>query len=177
MSRTIVCSALVLSACVLAACSSLNPFSSSKAPPAAEAADASKPAPPKRQPESMGLQRFDANADGSVVRQELEDTLAADFKKEDANGDQALDVGETRALNERLRKEKSGSPVFDWNADGRLEFTEFASQWRTLFQRSDIDRDDIVDERELNGAVRENKPRPLPKPDFSGKDGRPPGTP
>lgn len=161
--------------CGAPACASLNPFGGSSKP--AASAEAEKAAPAKRAPESVALQRFDANGDGSVVRAELEETLAADFKKEDANGDEALDVSETRALNDRLRREKSGSPVFDWNADGRLVHAEFASQWRTLFQRSDIDGDGIVDERELHGKVRESKPRPLPKPTFSGKDGRPPGTP
>ena len=37
------------------------------------------------------------------------------------------------------------SPVFDWNADGRLVYTEFATQWRTLFDRADRDRNGIVD--------------------------------
>lgn len=160
-----------------AGCSSLNPFGSSKPSVAEGKAAATEPAKPKRAPDSAALTRFDTNGDGMVANAELEQQLAVDFKKEDANGDEALDVGETRALNDRLRKEASSSPVFDWNADGRIVYTEFASQWRTLFQRSDIDGDGFVDEKELNGQRREMKPRELPKPTFSGKDGRPPGSP
>lgn len=164
-----------------AGCASLNPFGSSKpkAASAAAVAPGAQPAePPKsrRVIEAQPLVRFDANADGMVTRAELEQMLAADFKKEDANGDEVLDVGEARALNERLRGEPGLSPVFDWNADGRLVFAEFATQWRTLFQRADIDGDGTVDEEELSGKRRERKPRPLPEPTFSGKDGRPPGS-
>jgi hypothetical protein len=168
---------------LMAGCASLNPFGSSKPKSAVapssgtEAAGAGEPARPKRPPESLGLVRFDANGDGAVLRAELEQGLTADFKKEDVNGDEALDVVEMRTLNDRIRTEKSSSPVFDWNADGRLVYSEFASQWRTLFQRSDVNGDGTVDDEELQGRRRELKPRPLPTPGFSGKDGRPPGTP
>jgi Ca2+-binding EF-hand superfamily protein len=181
MKRSLALSGLL--AVLISACSSLNPFGGSDekpavAPPAAgaEGAPGEQSAPRKRARESEKLVRFDVNGDGAVANAELEETLMADFKKEDANGDEVLDVGETRKLNERLREEKSASPVFDWNADGQLVYTEFASQWRTLFQRADVDRDGIVDSEELTGQVRERTPRPLPKPEFSGKDGRPPGS-
>ena len=133
-------------------------------------------AKPARQPASMGLKRFDANTDGMVSKAELDTGLQTDFKKEDVNGDQSLDVIETRALNERLRQDQNTSPVFDWNADGRLVFAEFATQWRTLFDRSDRNGDGIVDEEELQSSGRERKARPLPPPTFSGRDGRPPGS-
>lgn len=168
---------------LVAGCASLNPFGSSKPKSAVapssgtEAAVAAEPARPKRPAESLGLVRFDANGDGAVLRAELEQGLTADFKKEDVNGDEALDVVETRVLNDRIRAEKTSSPVFDWNADGRLVYSEFASQWRTLFQRSDVNGDGTVDDEELQGKRRELKPRALPTPGFSGKDGRPPGTP
>ena len=169
-------------ALALGACSSLNPFGGSSKTTAVstdlkEGAASAEPAKPKREPESAKLARFDANDDGIVASAELETGLAADFKKEDANGDEALDVAEARALNERIRKEQSASPVFDWNADGRIAYIEFASQWRTLFQRADVDGDGMVDEKELQGRRRERTPRELPNPTFSGKDGRPPGTP
>ncbi len=182
MKRWVAVAAALAVAGALAGCSSLNPFGSSKAKRAvapgsgSEAATTAEPVRAKRPPESLGLVRFDANGDGAVTRAELEQVLAADFKKEDVNGDEALDVAEMRALNDRIRTEKSSSPVFDWNADGRLIYSEFASQWRTLFQRSDVNGDGTVDDEELQGRRRENKPRPLPTPGFSGKDGRPPGT-
>ena len=137
------------------------------------AAEAPKPA---RQPASMGLKRFDTNTDDLVSKAELDAGLQSDFKKEDKNSDQTLDVTEARTLNERLRQEQNTSPVFDWNADGRIVFAEFATQWRTLFDRSDRNGDGVVDEEELKSSGRERKPRPLPAPTFSGQDGRPPGT-
>lgn len=130
----------------------------------------------QRQAESNRLARFDENADGSVQRAEMEDTLKADFKKDDLNNNQALDPIEARALNERLRDEPGTSPVFDWNADGRLVYAEFATQWRTMFDRADRNSDGVIDADELKSIGRERKARELPKPAFSGKDGRPPGS-
>ncbi len=131
----------------------------------------------QRQAESNRLARFDENADGSIQRAEMEDTLKADFKKDDLNNNQVLDPNEARALNERLRDEPGTSPVFDWNADGRLVYAEFATQWRTMFDRADRNSDGVVDADELKSLGRERKMRELPKPTFSGKDGRPPGSP
>jgi hypothetical protein len=183
MTRWVAVAAVLAVSGLTVGCASLNPFGSSKPKRAAgepaagtEAAASAAPARKVRPRESLGLVRFDANGDGAVVRTELEQGLTADFKKEDANGDEALDVVELRALNDRIRTEKTSSPVFDWNADGQLVYSEFASQWRTLFQRSDINSDGTVDEEELQGKRREMKPRPLPTPGFSGKDGRPPGS-
>lgn len=183
MKRWVAFAAVVAISSLAVGCASLNPFGGSKpkravAPSATtEAAASAEPATPRRAPESLRLVHFDVNADGAVSKAELEQTLAADFKKDDANGDGGLDVAEMRVLNDRIRTEKTASPVFDWNADGRLVFTEYASQWRTLFERADVNGDGIVDDEELQGRRREYKPRPMPKPGFSGKDGRPPGTP
>ena len=125
--------------------------------------------PPKRVSEAAALKRFDVDGDGNVTKDELEKTLIADFKKDDVNGDAKLDAAEARALNESLRKERNMSPVFDWNADGEIVYSEFATQWRTLFERADRNRDGIVDADELEGQ-RERKPRPAPPIDRPGRD-------
>jgi Ca2+-binding EF-hand superfamily protein len=167
----------------LQGCSSMNVFGGSPKQPAVAAADGAvtpgaAPAeqPKKRQPQSMRLQRFDVNEDGTLTKGELESTLQADFKKEDTNQNQALDTAEARALNERLREEDGTSPVFDWNADGRLVYSEFATQWRTLFDRSDRNQNGVVEEREMTTVAVERKPRLPPPPTFSGSNGRPPGS-
>lgn len=174
MNRSIVAvmAALVMS---VQGCSTFGggPDRPPEAQPSTEGADKSGP---PRATESSRLTHFDANGDGSIQRAELEETLKADFKKDDLNSNQSLDPIEARALNERLRDEAGTSPVFDWNADGRLVYTEFATQWRTMFDRADRNRDGIVDADELKSLGRERKARPLPKPTFSGKDGRPPGS-
>ena len=178
MNRILMAVGFVLAAVLLQACS-LNPFGRQQAAPdeATKPAAEGSAAPPKRLREAEALRRFDADTDGSVTRKELDETLTADFKKEDANGDANLDAAELRALNERLRQQANISPVFDWNADGALVYAEFATQWRTLFDRADRDRDGIVSSGEIEGSGRERTPRPLPDPAFSGKDGRPPGSP
>jgi EF hand len=159
-------------------CSMLGGSDKPAAVPAAAAeTPASGQAAPPRQPEMMRLSRFDSNTDGMVQRAELEETLKGDFKTEDANGNEVLDPAEARIVNERLRDEPGSSPVFDWNGDGRLVYAEFATQWRTLFDRTDRNGDGIVDGDEIKTSGRERKPRALPQPTFSGKDGRPPGSP
>jgi Ca2+-binding EF-hand superfamily protein len=178
MSRVYVACAVAAGLSLLQACS-LNPFGKAEVGPSygTTPAAAGSSAGPKRVRESAALKRFDGDTNGSVTRSELEATLTADFKKEDVNADEQLDTGETRALNERLRQQANMSPVFDWNADGRLVYAEFATQWRTLFDRADRDRNGVIDAEELEGNVRDYTPRTLPPPTFSGKDGRPPGSP
>jgi Ca2+-binding EF-hand superfamily protein len=162
----------------LPGCSSMNVFGSAPKPQPVATADASgaaaAPAPKPRQPR---LKRFDENQDGGVTKAELESTLQSDFKKEDVNQNQSLDTVEARALNERLREEEGTSPVFDWNADGKLVYAEFATQWRTLFDRFDRNQDGTVDEDEMTNIRTPREPRKPPPPTFSGKDGRAPGYP
>lgn len=173
--------ATILAVAALAAglqgCSSTNLFGGAQ--PAVTAADAAAPGaeqPKRRQPQSMRLARFDENQDGTLTKAELETTLQADFKKEDVNQNQMLDTVEARVLNERLREEDGTSPVFDWNADGKLVYAEFATQWRTLFDRSDRNHDGVVNSNEMSTVPVERKPRLPPPPTFSGAGGRPPGS-
>ena len=179
MNRSMAATIAVLAVAVQG-CGSMNVFGGPDRPPppqiAEEGAAPGEQPPAKRQSEATRLSRFDVNGDGTVVRTELEETLKVDFKKDDLNGNNALDPAEARALNERLRDEPGTSPVFDWNADGRLVYAEFATQWRTLFDRTDRNGDGIVDADEIKSSGRERKPRALPQPTFSGKDGRPPGS-
>ena len=122
-------------------------------------------AKPKRVPEAMALKRYAPN--GDLTKAMLEDALKAEFKKDDLNGDGVLDTVETRAVNEQLRLEKNVSPVFDWNADGQIQYPEFATQWRTLFDRADRNRDGVVDADEMAGSGGDRTPRPLPAPKLS----------
>jgi hypothetical protein len=175
MNRSIAATLAAL-AMAVQGCSSMNVFGGSEPGPAAGAPSRTEQAEPNKPPEKARMSRFDVDADGTVKKTELEETLKADFKKEDSNGNEALDPTEARVLNERLRGEPGTSPVFDWNGDGRLVYSEFATQWRTLFDRTDRNSDGVVDADEIKFSGRERKPRPLPQPTFSGKDGRPPGS-
>lgn len=154
----------------------MNPFGGPERRPVAEAQPGAEQPEPNQPPEKARMSRFDVNGDGVVDKAELEATLKADFKKDDTNGNDVLDPLEARELNERLRADSGTSPVFDWNGDGRLVYSEFATQWRTLFDRTDRNGDGIIDADEMKYSGRERKARPLPQPSFSGKDGRPPGS-
>jgi hypothetical protein len=116
---------------------------------------------------------FDTDKDGLIQRSEIDAGVSLLFKADDRNGDGFLDGTEVRAVNDRLIAESGSSttPVIDWNADGRVTAQEYGAQWRTLFQRVDIDADGIIDGRERAGRVKERKARPLPEPTFGGYRG------
>jgi hypothetical protein len=102
----------------------------------------------------------------------MEEAIAAQFRKDDLSGDGHLDSSEVRAVNDRLLTDPGSTPVIDWNADGKVIIAEYASQWRTLFERADVDSDGIVDEKERAGRARLRKAPPLPKPEFGGYKGK-----
>lgn len=165
-SVAIVCGLTLLPSCSMSMFGSTQP----KTMPTSAAADTTKVA------SAHGLNGFDEDGDNQLTHADFEKVLAGRFQKEDTNKNGSLDADEVRSLNEEMLKEPDASPVIDWNADGKIAFAEFASQWRTMFERADINRDKFIDAEEMAGRVRERKPRPLPQPSFSGKDGRPPGS-
>ena len=115
---------------------------------------------------------FDVDSNGMVPKAEFEAGISAQFRKDDLNGDGFLDAAETRAVNDRLMADPGGSPVIDWNADGKAVVPEYASQWRTLFDRADVNGDGTVDEEERAGRARVRKAPPLPQPELGGYRGK-----
>lgn len=95
------------------------------------------------------LQRFDADTDGNISRDEFDKVLKSDFALADVNGDGGLSAQETRAVNDRLLTVRDISPILDWNADSRVDLAEFGAQWRSVFESADADRDGIVTKEEL----------------------------
>src|SRR5258705_11741528 len=80
-------------------------------------------------PEGAQLKIFDLDGDGRVTRDELDRALHVELAKYDTDKDTFLNATEARALNDQRRKEAKGaSPAFDWNADGHVDFKEFANQ-------------------------------------------------
>lgn len=144
---------------VLGGCGGVSLLGGGERPRAvAPAAEAGPPAPPAVD----AFTPFDLDKNGVILKAEMEDGIARLYKADDANADGSLDAAEVRAVNDRLMGERSSTPVIDWNADGKVQLAEYASQWRTLFERSDADADGIVDAKERTGRVRPRKPRELP---------------
>jgi Ca2+-binding EF-hand superfamily protein len=123
-------------------------------------------------PEDYALVTFDANHDGQLSKDELEAGLKALYAKADTSGDGFLSSSEVRPINDKLLANQGGSPIIDWNADGKIDMSEFASQWRTKFDRSDVNSDGILDARELAGRVKPRKPHELPPPELGKYRGR-----
>ena len=141
--------------------------------PVAGVTPSASPAPLAEAPtDDEGLGSFDSDRDGIVMKTELETGLIATYKKDDTDGDGSLSAVETRAVNDRVMQESDATPVIDWNADGKVLMQEYASRWRTMFDRSDINRDGMVDAKELAGLVRARKIRPLPEPGFGDYKGK-----
>jgi Ca2+-binding EF-hand superfamily protein len=150
---------------------SMNVFGSSRPQPAPAAAvqtaDGTPSAAVNTTPEDeYALATFDSNHDGELSKAELEDGLKALYAKADTSGDGFLSASEVRPINDKLLANQGGSPIIDWNADGKIDMSEFASQWRTKFDRSDVNRDDNLDARELAGRARVRKPHELPPPEL-----------
>lgn len=142
--------------------------------PVSQASAKGEPATPVavQTPDDEGLAAFDTNKDGVVLKAELESGLVAAYKKDDTDGDGNLSAVELRVVNDRLMQDSDGSPIIDWNADGKIVMQEYASQWRTMFDRADVNRDGMVDAPELAGRARAPKIRPLPQPEFGGYKGK-----
>jgi EF hand domain-containing protein len=102
-------------------------------------------------PEGLQLKVFDLDGDGRITRDELERALRIELAKYDTDKDGNLDRAEAGVLND-LRRAEGGtaSPALDWNADGHVDFKEFANQWLSLFDRTDIDGDGVVTTREMS---------------------------
>ena len=90
--------------------------------------------------------RYEANGDQIVTRRELEAGLRQDFWQADTNRDGRLEPDEVRAANlRRIRMDKSTAiPLIDWSEDGYVDFGEFASGMRSLFEQYDADADGNV---------------------------------
>ena len=123
---------------------------------------------------------FDTDKDGLILKAEMDAGVALLFKADDRNADGFLDGTEVRTVNDRLMAEggSSATPIIDWNADGKVNTQEYGAQWRTLFERVDVNGDGTVDGRERAGRVKPRKARPLPEPslgDYRGPKAFEPG--
>ncbi len=99
--------------------------------------------------------------DGKVTRAEMEAGLRKDFAAADTNHDGMLEPDEARAVNEaRLSEDQSAaSPLVDWNHDGVVDFDEFATTARSLFDELDTNGDGVLTPQELKPHGSQTKPK------------------
>jgi hypothetical protein len=105
---------------------------------------------------------YDANSDGKVTRDELEQGLRRQFAAVDRNRDGILDQAEVQAENDR-RYGANGtgfSPLIDWNRDGKVDFAEFATTARSVFEEMDRDHNGVLEGGEIRvPRMRDEGPR------------------
>jgi hypothetical protein len=174
MRRSLMILLVASSAMALQGCGGgMNLFGGSPAPSGARQAGlvpASPGAGGKIAPDSFAV--YDRDANGVVPKAEMEEAIAAQYRKDDLNADGFLDATEVRAVNDRLMADPGSTPIIDWNADGKVIMGEYASQWRTLFDQADVDGDGVIDAEERAGRARHRKPPPLPQPELGGYKGK-----
>ena len=111
---------------------------------------ASAPLPGKLTTECARLQPLFVANEQTLSRDRMDDGLKVEYSKWDKDKNGELSNSEIGPLNVELRSENVGaSPVTDWNGDGHVDFQEFASGWRTMFDLCDRNRDKMVSYREL----------------------------
>ena len=115
-----------------------------------------KPEPPSAAPvgqltsECARLQPLFVATEQKLSREQMDNGLKTEYAKWDKDKNGELSNSEIGPLNDSLRAENVGaSPVTDWNGDGHVDFQEFASGWRTMFDLCDGNRDKMVSYREL----------------------------
>lgn len=158
--------AVSLAALMLAGCASL--FGGGRHLPGPRGPGGPDGPGPKQEPFNPPrniLIAYDANKDGTLTRAELEAGLKAEFDHYDVNGNRCLDTNEVAAINaERWKTDASTtSPLIDWNADGCVDFSEYAGTARSLFSQFDADGDGVLTPDELNPR-RQRPPRRVQKP-------------
>src|SRR5437868_14857327 len=115
---------------------------------------------------------YDENSDGAVTRDELEAGLRRQFAAADLNHDGKIDIREMQAENDRRFRAfgTAASPLIDWNQDGMIDLTEFASTARSVFEEMDKNHDGKLDGNELR-LPQPGRGAPPPRAQAPGRGG------
>lgn len=129
------------------------------------------------------FEKLDANKDGAVDREELEQQRARAFQRFDTNKDGAIDRAEVDALvkkrearggrgSDRVAKQFQAA---DKDRDGRVTKAEFLDKMPPWFARADANRDGKVTRQELDAFIADRKAKRAKREDAGkgagGKDG------
>ena len=104
-------------------------------------------------PQALPLLRFGVEKNGSLSRTKVVAGLKKEFAAADQNHDGVLDRDEVDAVNEKRWKDdgENASILIDWNRDGTVDFTEFATTDLSLFEQYDSNGDGVLSAQEFTG--------------------------
>ncbi len=127
------------------------------------------------------LQRYDANKDGTLTRDELIAGLKAEFATHHPDAKGCLPDSEVAAINQlRIDQDQTtATPLVDWNRDDCLDYSEFSAFAYSLFDQFDRNRDARITPQEFNPTGRPPAAGQLPGeqprgPERRGGPGGPP---
>ncbi len=102
------------------------------------------------------LQRYDANKDGTLTRDELIAGLKAEFATHHPDAKGCLPDDEVAAINQQRidQDQTTATPLVDWNRDNCLDYGEFSAFAYSLFDQIDRNRDGKITPQEFHPGAR-----------------------
>ena len=108
----------------------------------------------RERPGSM-FDRADANADGTLTREEYAAARAEQFATRDRDSDGDLDTADFGERADRPRVSKATAAMvfqFDADRDGKVSKAEFVDGGLKLFDRADVNKNGALDQKEREDA-------------------------
>lgn len=110
-----------------------------------------------------------ADPGSDLTRAQMETWLQTSFKKADADNSGELSMAEVAPTNQSLRAlNVNAAPVIDMNGDGRVNFQEYASGWRTMFDYCAHGGGDVVSQNDMQRSPNVTAPVKVERTDKPG---------